>query len=110
MSDPTDPTPGTSALRTTRNVYRSFAPFLRPYARWVVAAYAGLLGSVLVKLLEPWPLKLILDYVLLGKPMPDLVPRLAPWVAGDPKALLLVLCIGMVLIVVVHGLLSYASK
>jgi ABC-type multidrug transport system fused ATPase/permease subunit len=107
---PIDPSTSQSALRSTWNVYRSFGPFLRPYAMSFVMAYAGLLGSVLVKLLEPWPLKLILDYVLLERPMPDAAVRLTSVVGDDRQALLTLLCVGMVLVVAIRGLFSYASK
>jgi ABC-type multidrug transport system fused ATPase/permease subunit len=110
LTDQTDPSTGTSAFRSTWNVYRSFGPFLRPYAMSFAIAYGGLLGSVLVKLVEPWPLKLILDYVLLEKPMPDAAVRVTSVVGDDPHDLLTLLCIGMVLVVVVHGLFSYMSK
>jgi ABC-type multidrug transport system fused ATPase/permease subunit len=110
LTHPTDLGTSTSILRSSRNVYRSFGPFLRPYATTLGIAYAALLGSVLVKLAEPWPLKLILDYVLLERPMPDVVVRLTSVVGDDPRDLLTLLCLGMVLVVVIEGLFSYTSK
>ena len=61
-------------------VYRAFGPHLRPYAKWFAFAYAGLAATVLIKLVQPWPLKLILDYILLNKPMPE-------WLATVSNAL-----------------------
>ncbi|MFZ2650303.1 MAG: ABC transporter ATP-binding protein [Burkholderiaceae bacterium] len=44
--------------------------------RWAITlAVLGSLGVVLAELLAPWPLKIIIDHVLLAKPLPD---KLAP--------------------------------
>jgi ABC-type multidrug transport system fused ATPase/permease subunit len=91
-------------------VYRSFRPFLRPYARSFAIAYTALVGSVLVKLVEPWPLKLILDYVVLERPMPEAFRGPIARVGSDPLQLLTVLCIAMVVVVVVQGFFTFGSK
>ena len=71
-----------------------------------------LLAGSAVALLQPWPIKLIIDVVLRQKPAPALLAR---WFAGirqhfpldgDPSfALLLVLCVAMLLIQLLVGLL-----
>src|SRR5207245_11052885 len=67
-------------------IYRNFATYLKPYRLRIVLAYASLVGTVAMKVLEPWPLKLIFDHILCNKPLPamlafvTLIPRtyLAP--------------------------------
>ena len=53
-----------------RQFYKAFGPFLNSY-RWQIAgAYGALLATVCMTLLRPWPLKLILDSVILDKEKP----------------------------------------
>ena len=69
--------------------------FLRPY-RWRVAAYAVL--SVLevgLGVLAPWPLKVVVDNVLDGRPLPAAVAAwLTPWLDSDPVRLLALVVLG----------------
>ena len=58
-------------LRTIWKLYGTFGPHLKPYWKWFVLAYAGLIGTILMNLVKPWPLKLIFDYILLDKPLPE---------------------------------------
>ena len=43
--------------------------FLRPYRARVVLLVALLIGETALGLLQPWPLALVIDYVLLGRPL-----------------------------------------
>ena len=45
--------------------------FLRPYRRRVALLVALLIGETALGLLQPWPLALVIDYVLLGRPLGD---------------------------------------
>ena len=62
-------------LSTVWKLYGTFGPHIKTYWKWFLFAYAGLLGTVLVNLIKPWPLKLIFDYILLDKPMPERGPN-----------------------------------
>jgi ATP-binding cassette, subfamily B, bacterial len=72
--------------------------YLKPY--WPAFLFA--LGQVLfisaLELLKPWPLKIIIDNVLSGKPLPW-----GPAVGWSPHRLLLFSCIGLVVVYVVLG-------
>jgi len=72
--------------------------YLKPY--WPAFSFA--LGQVLfisaLELLKPWPLKIIIDNVLSGKPLPW-----APAVGWSPHRLLLFSCIGLVVVYVMLG-------
>jgi ATP-binding cassette, subfamily B, bacterial len=45
--------------------------FLRPYRKRVGLLVALLIGETALGLLQPWPLALVIDYVLLGRPLGD---------------------------------------
>src|SRR5437773_771745 len=69
---------------------RTVRSYLKPY--WPAFSFA--LGQVLfisaLELLKPWPLKIIIDNVLSGKPLPW-----GPAVGWSPYRLLLFSCIGL---------------
>ena len=50
--------------------------FLRPYKRRVTLLSVLLLFEIGLGALQPWPLKIVIDYVLGGHPFP---PSLAGW-------------------------------
>ena len=92
--------------------YRAFGPFLKPYRWQIGGAYAALIATVAMTLLRPWPLKLVLDVVLLGKrQLTDVLPWLPASAAGVDKTLLLtLLCVSLVVIVLLESLFSYWQK
>jgi ATP-binding cassette subfamily B protein/subfamily B ATP-binding cassette protein MsbA len=82
------------------------ASFLRPHRRRVALLVALLLVEVGLGALQPWPLKIVVDYVLDGRPLPDPV---AGWIAsaGVSRLELLVLVVGAgVLIQIVNHVVS----
>lgn len=70
------------------------------------AAFAATIGYMLLRLLEPWPLKLILDHVLLGEPLPARLAFLERWADGQGE-LLAVLVGGIVLLALGGGFFYY---
>lgn len=63
--------------------------FLRPYRRQTAAIVALSIVEVGLAALAPWPLKLIVDHVLIGLPFPDALAVLTPSaIAGSAVALL----------------------
>ena len=54
---------------------RAFLALLRPYKLLLTAGFAAACGESLVDLLEPWPLKLVLDNVIQNRPV-------ASWLRG----------------------------
>jgi ATP-binding cassette subfamily B protein len=92
--------------------YRAFGPFLKPYRWQIVGAYAALFATVGMTLLRPWPLKLVLDSVIIDKrPMSEMLPWAPGWIASADKHLLLtLLCVALVGIVLLESLFSYWQK
>ncbi len=84
---------------------RTVRSYLKPY--WPAFSFA--LGQVLfisaLELLKPWPLKIIIDNVLSGKPLPW-----EPVVGWSPHRLLLFSCIGLVIVYVMLGGLNILNN
>ena len=103
--------PPRSRSRVLIDLFRTFGPHLRPYWRWFAVGYTAMGASVLTRTLTPFPLKWILDHVLLGKPLPEgRVSRALGSFASDPAALLLCLCVAMVALVFFQGAFSYIQR
>jgi ATP-binding cassette, subfamily B, bacterial len=88
-------------LRLARNILQR----LRPY-RWRFAvAVAQVFVMSALELLKPWPLKLIVDHVFTGLPVPWL------WLRHlEPRGLLFVGCLMLVLVYALLGAFSITSN
>src|SRR5213593_888653 len=62
----------------TSPVFWRMTKFLKPYTGYVILAFAGALAEAATDLLQPWPMKLLLDHVFAKHPLP---PAVAPWVS-----------------------------
>jgi ATP-binding cassette, subfamily B, bacterial len=93
-------------LRALVQVGVRLTPHLRQRKRPLGLAFLASIGYMLLRLLEPWPLKLILDHVLLGVPLPEALSFLQRWTNGG-HALLGVLAGSVVAIAVASGFLYY---
>ena len=90
-------------------IWRAFGRHLLPYWKRLVLALVGMVLAAVVDLARPWPLKLILDHVLLERPLPEnarWLLRLAP----DLKHLLLPLAGLIVAIAVANAFFSFLNK
>jgi ATP-binding cassette, subfamily B, bacterial len=81
--------------------------FLRPYRNQVALLSVLLLSEIGLGALQPWPLKVVIDYVLVRHPMPE---PFAHWLAafhgGNPIYLLVLLVIAGVTLQVVNQFVS----
>ncbi|HEX9136882.1 MAG TPA: ABC transporter ATP-binding protein, partial [Nitrospirota bacterium] len=91
-------------------VYRTFIPHLRKYRRRFVLAYLALFAAMLMNLLKPWPLKIILDYIILDKAMPRRLAFVSSMAGYDKVILLAILCAGIVAIFLLEGLFTFIRK
>jgi ATP-binding cassette subfamily B protein len=100
------------AWKRIRTIYQVFGPYIRPYARQQVLAYAALALSVIAAALKPWPLKYILDCVILRKlTLHEALPWLPDWIDSlDPYGLVLMLCATLIAIVLVESTAGYFQK
>jgi ATP-binding cassette subfamily B protein len=74
-----------------------FLPYLKAHRLQVLWALAQVFLIAGVELLKPWPLQIVIDDVLGGKPPPGAGP-FAQLLALPPAVLLLLACIGLVLV------------
>ena len=88
-------------------VMRALLPRLRPHRTLIGGSLAALLVEVLLRLLEPWPLKFAFDYVLAPQ---SGQPRSGEWIpAVDPALLIALAAIGVVAIAGSRAGFSYLS-
>ena len=82
---------------------------LKPHRGLLAIAAAAMAVQGVAELLEPWPLKVIFDYVLGDKPMPAWLAR---WIQdGDDRlAVLNAAALSVVLIAIVSAVSAYVDK
>jgi subfamily B ATP-binding cassette protein MsbA len=80
---------------------------LRPHWRLLAVAFIAMLVQSAADLLEPWPLKVVFDYVLGSKKMPH---WLAEWMPGDALAVLNVAAAAVIAIAIIGAISSYTEK
>ncbi|HEX8968246.1 MAG TPA: ABC transporter transmembrane domain-containing protein, partial [Chloroflexota bacterium] len=80
-------------------------PYLRPHWRLALLSLGVLVLASLATLLTPWPLTLLVDNVLGGKPLPPTVASvLGGLAANQPVLLILAACAGLVITLLSGGL------
>jgi ABC-type multidrug transport system fused ATPase/permease subunit len=70
-------------------------PFIRPHRRLVALKFLLALASLPIFLILPWPLKIIIDNVIDGRPLQGLERSLLFPLAGDDRLRLLAVIIGV---------------
>ncbi|HYK20104.1 MAG TPA: ABC transporter ATP-binding protein [Pyrinomonadaceae bacterium] len=84
---------------------------LRPHRAMLVIAFIAVLGETATDLLEPWPLKIVFDYVFGTKKMPSWMSGLLGSTFGLNKVDILHFAVLAVIIIAVIGAVSaYAEK
>jgi subfamily B ATP-binding cassette protein MsbA len=84
---------------------------LSPHWKALTLATLAVIGETAANLLEPWPLKIVVDYLLQSQPMPDWMSGVISQTVGQDKYAVLnfaVLAVAMIAIVGAVG--SYAEK
>ncbi|HEX5603084.1 MAG TPA: ABC transporter ATP-binding protein [Pyrinomonadaceae bacterium] len=84
---------------------------LRPHRSMLVLAFIAVLGEAGTDLLEPWPLKIVFDYVFGTKHMPAWMSGLIGGTFGLTKVAILHFAVLAVIVIAAAGALSsYAEK
>ena len=87
------------------------AHLLRPHRTMLVLAFIAVLGEAGTDLLEPWPLKIVFDYVFGAKHMPAWMSGfLRPTFGVDRVAILHFAVLAVIVIAVLGALSAYAEK
>jgi ATP-binding cassette subfamily B protein len=92
-----------------RNIQISY--LLRPHWKTLTIAFIGVLGESATDLLEPWPLKIVIDYVLGSKKMgPWMSSLITPTFGHDKISILYFAALLVIAIAVVGAISSYVEK
>ncbi len=84
---------------------------LRPHRAVLAVAFIAVLGEAVTDLLEPWPLKIVFDYVFGSKHMPAWMSGLIGATFGLDKVSILHFAVLAVIVIALAGALSaYAEK
>jgi ABC-type multidrug transport system fused ATPase/permease subunit len=100
-----------AALREKRKRLRVFFGAQMGRVKWsFTLAVFFTLGTAIMDLVAPWPLKLILDHGLLEKPLPDALWFLQPLLDAGGTEFLVLAALGLVAIAVLNSVFSYFQK
>ncbi len=86
----------TESLPGLHRVLRRFAPYLRPHRGMLTGATAALIAATLMRLLEPWPLKFVIDRVVPSNLAEAGGSGVSTIDALDPMVLLTLCAVGLV--------------
>jgi ATP-binding cassette subfamily B protein len=96
--------------KTLFRLYRVFGRYYKKHWKMALLAYSGLLLTIAVALLQPWPLKLIIDNVILRRPLPPKAAFITQWFGSEAQGLLLGLVLVFVALRVLDSIFSYMHK
>jgi subfamily B ATP-binding cassette protein MsbA len=89
----------------------NLARLLYPHWRKLLIAFIAVLGITAADVLQPWPLKIVLDYVLAGRRMPPRLAALLALVFGSNKnAILTFAVLSVASITVLDSISSYVES
>ncbi|HTM03901.1 MAG TPA: ABC transporter ATP-binding protein [Vicinamibacterales bacterium] len=95
------------ALRSPKVL--SIAGLLRPHWIPMTVALVAVAGEIAATVLEPWPLKIVLDYLLQSRPLPHWMTPVTAWVGGGNVAVLNLAVLAVGVIAVLGAAASYAN-
>src|SRR5437660_32166 len=82
------------------------------YPHWLTLSFAfiAVIGESVTDLLEPWPLKIVFDYVFGSKRMPDWLAGIVSYIGTDKFSILNFAVLSVLAIAIVGALSSYCEK
>src|SRR5438132_3271669 len=83
---------------------------LFPHWMPLTLAFIAVIGESVTDLLEPWPLKIVFDYVFGSKRMPDWLASIVSFIGTDKFAILNFAVLAVIVIAVFGALSSYLEK
>ncbi len=98
------------SFKTLFRVFRKFGRHYKKYWKILLVSFLSLMVTIGIAVLKPWPLKLILDYVILERPLPDAWAFLNPWLESHIFMVLLALASSIVVLAVLEAIFSYFNK
>jgi len=99
----------TSAQSDSRTI--RFSSILRPHWIALALAFVAVLGETATDVLEPWPVKIVVDSIVQSKPLPGWLDRVVRALFGHQTFPVLNFALAAVLIIAIVGAVSaYAEK
>jgi subfamily B ATP-binding cassette protein MsbA len=82
------------------------------YPHWPILslAFIAVIGESLTDLLEPWPLKIVFDYVFGSKRMPGWLAGVVGWIGTDKLSILNFAVLAVIAIAIFGAISSYFEK
>src|SRR5258708_26814177 len=82
------------------------------YPHWLLLslAFIAVIGESLTDLLEPWPLKIVFDYVFGSKRMPEWLAGIIGWICTDKSSILIFAVLAVIVIRIFSPLTSFIEK
>ncbi len=101
---------GRFRLSSFRRILHEFREEVLPHRRRLVFAFLCMLGANMMELLRPWPIKIVLDYVISGQTPRGALQFLSVESSGPSReALLGLACASIVLLAVLGGILAFGQ-
>jgi subfamily B ATP-binding cassette protein MsbA len=95
----------------TRRKRFKLIDLLRPHWKALSFAFVAVLGVTVTDLLEPWPLKLVFDYLLKSKPLPEWLSPIASFIGDhDKTSILNFAALALIVVAVLGAVSSYTEK
>jgi ATP-binding cassette, subfamily B, bacterial len=89
----------------------SIRQLLKPHTGSLVIGFIAVLGETVANLLQPWPLKLVLDEVFRGHAGKTQLPHfVAQYLGADKLAVVKLACLAVLAIALLDAVSSYAEK
>ncbi len=95
---------------TLLRIYKIFGQHYKKYWKTITVAYLALFAGIATEMLRPWPLKIVLDNLILDESLPANLHFLNPLRENDPKLLLLMLSVAIVLVIALESFFTYINK
>src|SRR5712691_2177329 len=86
--------------------WRQILGLLRPHWKALSLALVAVIGEAVTDLLEPWPLKIIVDNLLQSKPLPHWLAGVVNQIAGHDKFAVLNFAVLAVAVIAIVGAIS----
>jgi subfamily B ATP-binding cassette protein MsbA len=104
--------PETSASTNApaKSNWRQMVELLRPHWKTMSLALAAVLGETVTDLLEPWPLKIVVDNLLQSKPLPSWLTGIVSHLGQDKLAVLNFAVVSVAVIAIIGAISSYTEK
>ncbi len=89
---------------------RAFLTLLRPYKGLLIAGFLAACGESLVDLIEPWPLKIVLDNVIQNRPLAHWLRGILAFEGVSKLTILALAAAAALLIAAIGALCAYGEK